>query len=117
MVRSSRHGGWQGHTLPALFAACGDAEPDVLRLGMRVYFIAMLGKGTSESFRVDLLRRSMNRARRLLATASPRLAAAELADYVGRHRRGTLHVDPFRLTMALLSREAPVADLAERVYR
>jgi hypothetical protein len=117
VVRSSRHGGWQGHTLPALLAACEDAEPDVLRLGMRLYFIAVLGKGLGQSLRVDLLRQSMNRARRLLAADSPRLAA-EFAEYMGRFRRDTMHVDPYRLTSALLRRhdKPPVRDLIEQVY-
>jgi hypothetical protein len=117
VVRSSRQGGWQGHTLPALLAACGDTEPDVLRLGMRLYFIAVLGKGPGQSLRVDLLRQSMNRARRLLAADSPRLGT-ELVGYVGRFRRGTVYVDPYRLTSELLRRHAkpPVRDLVEQVY-
>jgi hypothetical protein len=117
VIRSSRHGGWQGHTLPALVAACGDAEPEVLRLGMRLYFISVLGKGPAQSLRVDLLAQSMNKARRLFAADSPRLAA-EIAGYVGRFRRGTVHVDPYWLTSAMLRRhdKPPVRDLIEQVY-
>lgn len=117
VVQSSRYGGWQDHTVPALLAACEDTEPDVLRLGMRLYFIAVLGKGLGQSFRMDLLRQSMNKARRLLAADSPRLGA-ELAGHVGRFRRDTLHVDSYRLTSALLKRhdKPPVRDLIEQVY-
>lgn len=117
VVRSSRHGGWQGYTLPALLAACGDAEPEVLRLGMRLYFISVLGKGPGQSLRVDLLRQSMNKARRLLAADSPRLGA-EIVGYVGRFRRDTVHVDPYWLTSAMLRRhdKPPVRDLIEQVY-
>lgn len=117
VVRSSRHGGWQGHTLPALLAACGDTEPEVLRLGMRLYFIAMLGKGQGQSLRMDLLRQSLNKARRLLAADSPRLAAG-FAAYLGRFRRDTVHVDPYRLTSALLTKhnKPPVKEMIEQVY-
>jgi hypothetical protein len=112
VVRSSRYGGWQGHTVPALLDACGDAEPDVLRLGMRLYFIAVLGKGQSESHRTDLLLHSLSRARRVLS-ASPG-STPDLTRFCG----DAVHVDPYRLTSALLKRhgERPGRDIVEQVY-
>lgn len=119
VIKSSRFGGWQGHTMPAMLDACGQVEPDVLRLGMRLYFIAVVGKGSGQSFRADLLRQSMDRARRLLEADGPRLAAPDLAEFIGRNRGATLHVDPYRLTSAMLRKHAkpPVPDLVEQVYR
>jgi hypothetical protein len=38
VVRSSRFGGWLGHTVRDLLKAGADAEPAALRLGMRLYF-------------------------------------------------------------------------------
>lgn len=117
VVRSSRYGGWQACTVPALLEACDTGEPDVLRLGMRLYFLAVLGKDTSQSFRAEKLRQCMDRARRLLAGDSPRLADAELTAYLGALRGSSLHVDPYRLVCGLLARHGkpPVADLVERV--
>lgn len=117
VIQSSRHGGWQGHTLPDLLAACPDTDPGTLRLGIRLYFIAMLGKGQGQSLRLDLLRQAMNKARRLLTADSPRLAAA-VPGYVEQFRQDTVHIDPYRLTSALLRRhdKPPVKELIEQVY-
>lgn len=119
VVRSSRHGGWQGYTPPALFAACRDVEPEALRLGMRLYFIAVLGKGSAQSFRMDLLVRSVQRARRLLDAGSPPVTDAELAEFVSGHRGEHRHVDPYRLISSLLGkargRVPPVHGVAAQV--
>jgi hypothetical protein len=119
VVRSSRFGGQQGHTVPALLDMCAEVEPDVLRLGLRLYFIAVLGRGRDQSFRADLLRQNMDRARRLLRRGEPARPESEVVGFLERHRStGNRHVDPYRLTSALLNRRsrAQVPDLAERVY-
>jgi hypothetical protein len=116
-IKSSRHGGWEDCTLPAMLAACQNAEPEALRLGMRLYFIAILGRGSTESFNLDLLRRTVQRASRLLAAESPKLTDAELTEYVRRYQRDQ-RIDPYRLTSSLLAgrRNPPVRDVAESVY-
>ncbi|WP_034261034.1 hypothetical protein [Actinospica robiniae] len=120
VVKASRHGGWQGHTLPAMLAACDGSGAEALKLGMRMHFIAVLGKGSSESFRAEVLRRTVDRAGRLLAAteydAAP--SGAELAKYVGRYTGAKQHVDPYRLTAEMLTRHRnpPVRDLIEQVY-
>ncbi|MFE0027914.1 hypothetical protein [Amycolatopsis sp. NPDC059021] len=118
VVRSSRHGGWEEHTPSALFDLFPGAGPEVLRLGMRLYFVAVLGKGSGQSFRADLLANSLSRAAKLLASPSRRHTPGEIAEYVGRHRGAHRHVDAYRLTSSLLSRhrEPPVAELARQVY-
>src|SRR5205814_1832486 len=69
-VRSARHGGWQGYGAADLLAMAREGyEEPIVRLGMRLYFIAMLGQGPQQSFRHDLLRKSLARAARLLAAA------------------------------------------------
>jgi hypothetical protein len=56
-ITSARHGGWHDHTVDALLRSVGDDHgPEALRLGMRLYFIATLGRGQEESFRHELLR-------------------------------------------------------------
>jgi hypothetical protein len=117
-IRSARHGGWQDHHAGALLTeALAAYPPPVVRLGMRLYFIALLGPGQQQSFRADLLRQSMSRAERLLAaagTGDPDTLPARL----GRHRRDHRYVDPYRLTSSLLGRRgpAPAADLLAAVY-
>ena len=116
--RSARHGGWDGRTARALIerVAAGHDDP-VLRLGMRLYFIAVLGPGTSESFRPELLRGCLRRAAKLLDRARP-TGPDEVRAALERSRGKHLHVDPYRLTSALLRRHgpAPSADLLEAVY-
>jgi hypothetical protein len=119
VITSSRHGDWLGHTLPEMFAACQDIEPEVLKLGMRLYFIAVLGKGSSQSYREDLLHQSMLRAEKLMARDSPRMTSDQLAQYICQHRGDCQHVDPYRLTSAMLGKHrlVPVHDLVTGVYR
>ncbi|MEE4598382.1 hypothetical protein V2J94_42215 [Streptomyces sp. DSM 41524] len=119
-VTSARHGGWHNHTLEALLRSLGDDHDSAaVRLGMRLYFIATLGPGQQESFRYDLLRKSLTRAAQMLSraeeTARDRGVLAALLD---RHRRGHTHVDPYRLTSSLLGRgrRAPTNDLLTAVF-
>ncbi|MFC0105751.1 hypothetical protein [Kibdelosporangium aridum] len=118
VAQSSRHGGWQSGTVATMLAECSDVEPCELRVGIRMYFLAVLGKGSAQSYDSRLVTRSVERAGRLLAQPSPRLSLPELAEYVARCRKDHCHVDPYRLTSGLLSkhRMVPVHDLVERVY-
>jgi hypothetical protein len=112
-IASARHGGWHDHSAAALLRALGDDhDPRAARLGMRLYFVAMLGPGRRESFRLDLLRQSITRAQRLLdraEEAGPE-AGAPWEELLGRHRRDHVHVDPYRLTSSLLGRRASAPD-------
>ncbi|WDZ83121.1 hypothetical protein [Micromonospora cathayae] len=118
VVRSSRHGGWQGYTLSAVRDALadGDADDAAVRLGLRLYFIAVLGRGTQQSFRVEQLRAAVTRAGRLLATA-PRARLGEVDRFLRRAMGGHHYVDPYRLTSALLARHGrpPVRELTRLV--
>ncbi|GAA4413513.1 hypothetical protein GCM10023148_08060 [Actinokineospora soli] len=116
VVKSSRHGGWEGATLPAILADCPADDPAALRLGLRVYFLAQLGKDRTQSFRADLLRGALKRARKLLGAAQPSLV--DVAGFVAGHRGENRHVDPYRLTSGLLAkhRNPPVRAVAEAVY-
>ncbi|MFD6966982.1 hypothetical protein [Streptomyces sp. NPDC059979] len=118
VIRSARHGGWRDHHAGSLLAAARAEHDDpVVRLGMRLYFIATLGPGQQQSFRAPLLRQCLKRAERMLASG-PWTDPAELAERLGRHRRGHLHVDPYRLTSSLLGRKgpAPALDLLSAVF-
>ncbi|WP_158841636.1 hypothetical protein [Saccharothrix deserti] len=104
-VLSARHGGWQGNTVGDLLDRLtgGDTDdPAALRLGLRLYFIAVLGQGQSQSFRDDLVVSCLAKARKLLATTPERPDAS-----VSKHRRDHVYVDPYRLTSALLARHQP----------
>ncbi|MFD7895543.1 hypothetical protein [Streptomyces sp. NPDC059743] len=127
-ITSARHGGWHAHTAGALLRAVGtDGDADVRRLGVRLYFVAVLGPGQAQSFRADLLRKSLERAERLLRrvadgpaegpaggfAGSPASSAAgspAFLDDLRRHRREHIHVDPYRLTTSLLGRARRTVD-------
>ncbi|MEU7650195.1 hypothetical protein [Streptomyces huasconensis] len=128
---SSRYGGWQGRTAAALAGRFLDVVgPRVYRLGVRLYFVAVLGRGDREVFREELLARCMARAARLLARADADHGAGhgggagawqradDPAPLLLRHARPHHHVDPYRLTTALLSRDRAPASraLLEEVY-
>jgi hypothetical protein len=97
-----------------------DHDPAALRLGMRLYFIAGLGPGQQESFRFDLLRKSLSRAEKLLSSAeqAPKGDRDALFGLLDRHRRGHTHIDPYRLTSSLLGRgnRAPGRALLSTVF-
>jgi hypothetical protein len=117
-VRSARSGDWRGHTVAAMIDELAAAHrPEVFRLGLRLYFIAILGPGQRQSYRADLLRKSFRRAERLVSGAAP-TAAARLAERLGRHRGDHVHVDPYRLTTGLLARHrhTPATDLLSAVF-
>ncbi|MEV5985423.1 hypothetical protein AB0L85_10415 [Streptomyces sp. NPDC052051] len=117
-IRSARHGDWHDHTTGALLSrAAAEYDEPVLRLGMRLYFIAGLGQGEQQSFRHEALRQSLARAARLLSgtrTTDP----APLPEVLARHRGDHLYVNPYRLTSSLLARHrpAPSDDLLSAVY-
>jgi hypothetical protein len=117
---SSRYGGWSGTTLADLSATSGTAGLAAYRLGMRLYFAGTLHRDSAQSFRMQLLRRCVGRAARLLDRAP-----AEPDDTVGRQvvtalsraqaRRG--YVDPYRLTTSLLGKRAlPLSPALRAIY-
>ncbi|WP_275466014.1 hypothetical protein [Streptomyces noursei] len=117
-IRSARHGDWHDHTTGALLRGAGTEFDDaVLRLGMRLYFIAGLGPGQQQSFRHEALRQSLARAARLLSHERA-TDPAPLPEVLARHRGAHLHVNPYRLTSALLARHrpAPSPELLSAVY-
>ncbi|BCB75183.1 hypothetical protein GCM10022251_34590 [Phytohabitans flavus] len=117
-IRSARHGGWRDTSARALLDAVGaEVDADAVRLGMRLYFIAVLGPGQQQSFRLDLLRQCLHRAERLLASVRA-VDPAPVAEVLERHRRHHVYVDPYRLTSSLLARyrPAPGPELLSAVY-
>ncbi|MGH3670371.1 MAG: hypothetical protein ACRDSH_07010 [Pseudonocardiaceae bacterium] len=112
-ITSARHGRWHDHTVTALLrSVSADAEPAARRLGLRLYFIATLGPGQRQSFRHDLLHRSVARAQQLLdkAAAIPADGQDALLSVLSRYRRDHTYVDPYRLTSSLLARRRPGPD-------
>lgn len=117
-IRSARHGDWRGLEASTLIdAAAAEHGTDVLRLGMRLYFIAALGPGQSQSFREEQLRQSLRRAARLLNADRP-AQAPDPTGQLARHRGDHAYVDPYRLTTSLLAkyRPAPASDLLAAVF-
>jgi hypothetical protein len=109
-VASARHGGWAGLTAPALLDILGRFGPAELRLGLRLYFIAVLGRGAGQSMRRDLLEGTVGRGARLLAAARGSEPGADVAEILTECRAvGGTHVDSYRLTSRLLARHRPPA--------
>ncbi|MDH2429625.1 hypothetical protein [Sphaerisporangium sp. TRM90804] len=123
VTASSRHGGWQGYTLGALIDRfVPEHGPDAFRLGLRLYLVAGLGKGSGQSFSDDHLRRQLARAARLLAQAGPASPAAgpspALCEFLLTRTAPEGYVDPYRLTSSLLDRHrsVPLPELLGTVY-
>jgi len=113
-AQSSRRGGWDSVTLRTLIDECRQTfELDTVRLGLRIYFIAMLNRMTTHSFRWDLLMRTMRRAERLIEMAT---SSADWASPLEHHRRPWAWVDPLRLTESLLMRGRSDGELLRAVY-
>ncbi len=119
VVRSARHGGWAGHTVPEIAAACSAAEnPEAFRLGLRLFFLATIGIGEGLSFDLRLLRRCILRAESLLAHAASGTGEDECCEFLRRFTGCNVHVNPYRLTTSLLVRgtTAPIADLVKAIF-
>lgn len=101
-IRSARDGDWRGHHAGAVLSGLAGHDDDAVRLGLRLYFIAMLGPGDQTSYRPDLLERWVRRAGRLL-TADPGPRAPLPAEYLARWRDEPF-VDPYRLASGLLTK-------------
>ncbi|WP_406438026.1 hypothetical protein OHB14_56125 [Streptomyces sp. NBC_01613] len=114
VVRSTRFGGWQGHTLGAFAGALVDEfGPEAFQLGLRLYLVAGLGRTARSSFSLGHLRRWMRRAVRLLDESGGPLPPAGsehgtagrfLAARAGRRR----YADPYLLATTLLGRDPAV---------
>ncbi|WP_157430687.1 hypothetical protein [Actinomadura macra] len=113
---TSREGGWAGTALDELSALClPHVEPDVYRLGMRLYFIATLQRKGDTPLDTGLLRRAMRRAADLLARAD------RDADPVGelrRHLTPSGWVSPYSLTCGILAKNnrTPARRLLDDVF-
>ncbi|WP_406119517.1 hypothetical protein [Streptomyces sp. NBC_00989] len=107
-VRSSRYGGWSGTTLSDLSAVSGSADRAAYRLGMRLYFAGVLPRRSEQPFRMQLLRRCVGRAARLLTRTAADVDGGMPPEALSRSRDPNGFVDPYRLTTSLLG--PPPAD-------
>ncbi|MBB5113276.1 hypothetical protein FHU28_003115 [Micromonospora echinospora] len=106
-IRSSRHGDWTGVTLDHISRACLEhVELPVYQLGMRIYFIAVLQRGSRRSVEPELLRRCLWKARRILSRVeqSGDTGAAAATALLTKLCDDRGYVDPYGLTCRLLSR-------------
>ncbi|MEZ0072041.1 hypothetical protein [Planotetraspora sp. GP83] len=109
-ITSARYGGWQDHSFGALLRAMdGRCEPESFRLGMRLYFVASLGPGQQESFRLERLAHWTARAQRLLDRSRTVAARTDTA-LLERHRSDHFYIDPYRLVSSLLGRHRPAPE-------
>ncbi|MCF1594966.1 hypothetical protein [Streptomyces muensis] len=118
-VRSSRYGGWKGATLADLSSVSGTAGRAAYRLGMRLYFAGVLHRRSVQSFRMHLLRRCVGRAARLLdrPPGGHDETAARLTAALSRLQAQLGYVDPYRLTVSLLGKQAvPLVPALRAIY-
>jgi len=112
VVRSARFGGWRGYTASALIDhSLGAADLASVKLGMRLYFIATLGKNRSASIDLKHLGRSTRRAATLLAQSEAGAAGGDVGLFLRKHGGRKCYVDPYRITTALLSQHAPLCPI------
>jgi hypothetical protein len=108
VVQSTRHGGWQGYTASELTSNLMKvADLPSIRLGMRLYFIATLGKGKPGSFNIGLLERAVRRAKSLILTADNRSSRESVESFLHRCSGRKKYVDPYKVTSGLLSKRRP----------
>ncbi len=118
-VRSSRYGGWSGVTLSDLSATPGTADRAAYRLGMRLYFAGALHRRSGQSFRMQLLRRCVGRAARMLDESRVDVDRGDpggqyLVAALARLRTRHGYVDPYRLTAAMQGKHATLSAAALR---
>jgi hypothetical protein len=104
-IRPSRRGGWEGRTLADLARLCLEHfDLPAYRLGMRIYFIAILKRSSPQSFRPELLRRSLLRAQRIIDAPGASDGHDDYLAFLREKLADGGYVDPHRLTTALLDR-------------
>jgi hypothetical protein len=112
VARSTRHGGWHGHTLDAFAPPLiAEAGPDAFRLGLRLHLVAGLGRTARESFDPARLRRWVRRAAVLLAEHPG--PGGDCTAYLSELARARGYAEPYRVATGLLTRGAgiPAGDL------
>lgn len=100
-IGSGREGDWRGHHAGALLAGLAGHDQDAVRLGLRMYFIAMLGPGDQTSFSFDLMERWVRRAQRMFS-ADP--GTQTPVEYLAGNWGDAPFVDPYRLASSLLNK-------------
>jgi hypothetical protein len=117
-VQSSRFGGWERYMVDALYeAATAEFDPAEFRLAMRLYFIAVLARDSPQPLRLEVLRKQLRRARRLLA-GEDRAGEEELRSFLTEQRNDGGYVDPYRLTASLFDKRprSPRRALLDSVF-
>lgn len=118
-VQSSRFGGWERYMVDALYeAATAEFDADEFRLAMRLYFIAVLARDSPQPLRLEVLRKQLRRARRLLASEEGAFDPEELRSFLAGQRSDAGYVDPYRLTASLFDkrRRLPRRALLDSVF-
>lgn len=118
-IASSRHGGWERHTVDALAdRALGEFDAAAFGVGLRLYFIAVLARESPQSFRQEVLRKQLRRAAKLIEERPPPVAEEDFLGFLDSLRAGGGHVDPYRLTVSLVERHKPVpkGNLLDEVF-
>lgn len=108
-VQSSRFGGWERYMVDALYeAARAEFDPAEFRLAMRLYFIAVLARESPQPLRLEVLRKQLRRARRLLAGEGWTAGEEEELKPFLAERSADGYVDPYRLTSSLFDKRRPL---------
>ncbi|WP_315828523.1 MULTISPECIES: hypothetical protein [unclassified Bradyrhizobium] len=106
-VSSARHGQWHGYTTSKLISKLQERnEPLSLRLGMRLYLVAIIESDRDRSFSIERLQRFIERADRLFCSA-PAVPVSSLQTFLLRCARRRPYVDPYIVTSCLLSNTRP----------
>jgi hypothetical protein len=103
-ITSARSGGLAAYAVDALQRELRAYPLEAVRLGMRLYFIAYLGKTAKESISFPLLHRFVRRAAAMLESPAASAPAEAVDAMLLDMTRRTVCVDPYRLTSSLMDR-------------
>lgn len=104
VVKTSRAGGWEDYTFDRLVESyLPRFGAEIFRIGLRLYFIAALGRNASRSFDFSELERTLQKTERLVARFPPRDAEDEARTLLRNHTTRFGFVDPYRLASLLFA--------------
>jgi hypothetical protein len=117
-VQSSRYGGWESYMVDAIYeAVVPEFDPVEFWLAMRLYFIGVLTRDSPQPLNLEVLRKQLLRARRLIA-AGDSAPEGDVLEFLEDRLVDGSYVDPYRLTTSLFDkhRPAPKRALLDSVF-
>ncbi len=105
-VQSSRHGGWEQYLFDGFAEPLLQSFPQrAFSLGMRFYFVCVLGQSEGISFSVDRLKVCVQKAERLLDILPPPVSVPELSSFIASKMRPGYLLNPYLMVSELYGKK------------